>query len=135
LYNRIVIPPGVLNELEQGRRIGVHLPELAALRWMSVQAPERVEGAFQAGALGHGEREVLALGLQMPSSVLILDDGSARACASELNLTYTGTLGVLLRAKKERRLSQIGPLIDQLGVLGFRLSPRTRTAVLALAGE
>jgi len=100
---------------------------------MSVQAPERVEGAFQ--GLGHGEREVLALGLQMPSSVLILDDGAARARAAELHLTYTGTLGVLLRAKKERRLGQTGPLIEQLGVRGFRLSPRTRASVLKFARE
>ena len=82
-----------------------------------------------------GEQEVLALGLQIAGSVLILDDGLARARARDLNLRFTGTLGVLLRAKRDGRISSMTDLIERLRDRGFRLSPRTRAAVLKLAGE
>jgi len=67
--------------------------------------------------------------------VLILDERLARSRAQALKLTFTGTLGILLRAKAEGRLAQIEPVLAHLDRLGFRLSAKTRTAVLKLAGE
>src|SRR5262245_24407270 len=81
LYTRNIIPPGVLIELECGRRVGIRLPGLHDLRRMVVRTPVCVEDISQSGNLGLGEREVLALGLEIPNSVLILDDGLARAYA------------------------------------------------------
>jgi predicted nucleic acid-binding protein len=85
--------------------------------------------------LGAGENEVLALGMQVPGAVLILDERLGRLHAKALNLTYTGTLGILLRAKVEQRIPRIEPLVERLGRLGFRLSTKTRAALLRQAGE
>jgi len=46
-----------------------------------------------------------------------------------------GTLGLLLDAKKAGLLASVGPVLDRLQSLGFRLDPRTRAAVLRLSGE
>jgi hypothetical protein len=64
-----------------------------------------------------------------------MDDHLARSHAEAMGLTYTGTLGILLRAKTHGEISQIQPLIVQLKQLGFRLSTKTQAAVLKLAGE
>ena len=88
-----------------------------------------------AANLGAGEKEALALGLEFSSVVLILDEHLARVHAAALELTFTGTLGILLRAKSERRIMRIAPVLDRLDDLRFRLSARTRAAVLMLAGE
>jgi hypothetical protein len=52
-----------------------------------------------------------------------------------LGLTVTGTLGVVLRAKRESHLPAVAPVVDKLEHLGFRLARDTRAAVLRLAGE
>ncbi|MGD0773378.1 MAG: DUF3368 domain-containing protein [Candidatus Solibacter sp.] len=134
-YTRVIIPPAVLDELERGRSIGVDLPDVRRLTWLTIQAPEASDKVLAAADLGAGEKEVLALGREVPGAVLILDERLGRVHAEALKLTFTGTLGILLRAKAEGRIPRIEPLLDHLDLLGFRLSVRTRAAVLKQAGE
>jgi predicted nucleic acid-binding protein len=78
---------------------------------------------------------VLALGLHVPGAVVILDERLGRLHAVALKLPYSGTLGILLRAKMEGRIPRIEPVLEHLGRLGFRLSPKTQAALLMQAGE
>jgi len=55
--------------------------------------------------------------------------------AEALKLRFTGTLGILLRAKAEGRVPRIEPLVAHLGRLGFRLSAKTHAAIIRQAGE
>jgi predicted nucleic acid-binding protein len=66
---------------------------------------------------------------------VILDDALGRRAAELLGIPMTGTLGLLLDARKAGLVHAIAPLLDQLDALGFRLSAVTRSAVLKLAGE
>jgi len=134
-YACVLIPPAVVRELEIGRAMGIDLPDISALPWVKIQAPEGLDKVPTAENLGAGEKEVLALGLQVPDVVVILDERLARFHAQGLKLAITGTLGVLLRAKIEGRVPRITPVLDQLDRLRFRLSPKTRAAILKLAGE
>ena len=134
-YTRTVIPPAVVDELERGRAIGIDLPEVRALTWVKIQAPEGLDKVPTAADLGAGEKEVLALGMQVPGAVVIVDERLGRLYAEALKLTFTGTLGILLRAKVEGLIPRIEPLLEHLGRLGFRLSARTHVAVLKQAGE
>ncbi len=123
-YTRTLIPPAVARELELGRAIGVDLPDIVALPWVKIQAPEGLDKVPTAADLGTGEKEVLALGLQVPNTVVILDERLGRLQAEVLRLTFTGTLGILLRAKVEGRIPRIEPLLAHLDRLGFRLSAK-----------
>jgi predicted nucleic acid-binding protein len=134
-YSQTTIPPAVADELERGRAIGVDLPDVHALSWLKIQAPDSLDMLPAAGDLGAGEREVLALGVQSPGAVVILDERLGRIHAEALALTFTGTLGILLRAKGEGRILTVEPLLEHLGGLGFRLSAKTRAAVLRQAHE
>ena len=134
-YTSTLIPPAVAGELERGRAIGVDLPRIRTLPWVRIQAPQGFETALTAADLDAGEKEVLALGRQIPHAVVILDERLGRLYAEALKLTFTGTLGILLRAKVEGRIPRIEPLLERLDRLGFRLSARTRAAVLRQAGE
>jgi predicted nucleic acid-binding protein len=66
---------------------------------------------------------------------VIIDDAKAREAAGRFGLKFTGTLGVLLDAKRAGLISAVGPYLDRLNALGFRLAHNTRGAVLKLAGE
>jgi len=85
--------------------------------------------------LGLGETEVLALALESSDAIVVLDDAMARRVAESLNLKLIGTLGVLLSAKRAGLIAAVAPMLDQLQALRFRIAPRTRAAVLGLAGE
>jgi predicted nucleic acid-binding protein len=135
LYSRITIPEAVAHELAQGRARGAALPDPGQLSWMSVRPVQEQALLSLVANLGPGEREVLALAKMIPGSLALLDDAVARRYARFLGISFTGTLGVLLKAKQSGYLPNIAPLLDRLESLRFRLAPATRQAVLTLAGE
>ena len=135
LAARTVIPPAVEKELLAGKAQGIDLPDLRALDWLSVRHPVSRPAVPLVRDLGPGETEVLMLGLEAPSSVLVLDDALARRVAKTLGIPFTGTLGLLLDAKRVGLISSVAPLLDQLQDLRFRLSSGARSAVLRLAEE
>jgi predicted nucleic acid-binding protein len=135
LYQRITIPGAVAFELREGARLGHAVPTVAALSWIAVENVDQAPLLRLVADLDEGEREVVALGLGRPGSLLLLDDGQARRYAKMLGLTFTGTLGVLLRAKERGLLDRVRPHLDQLQALGFRLAPAVRMNALRLVGE
>ena len=84
--------------------------------------------------LGKGESEAIAIAHER-GTLLILDDRLARRHAGLIGVEVTGTLGVLLRAKRDGHIPRVSPLLSRLTELGFHLSSQTRQAVLNLAGE
>ena len=75
------------------------------------------------------------LGLESRESILVLDDALARRVAVGLGLRLTGTLGILLSAKRAGLVDAMTPQLDRLQALRFHVAPQTRAAVLTLAGE
>jgi predicted nucleic acid-binding protein len=73
--------------------------------------------------------------LEYREAVIVLDDRVARKVARTLGLKLTGTLGLLLDAKRAGRIEKVTPLLNKLESLGFRLAEHTRAAVMKLAGE
>jgi predicted nucleic acid-binding protein len=85
--------------------------------------------------LGPGEAEVVALGLEHPGSLLVLDDQLGRRVAHLNAVRYTGTVGVLVKAKQGGHLKEISALIRQLRAAGLWLSDDLVAMVLDQAGE
>ena len=136
LVGRIAVPTAVAEELEAGRSLGHDLPDVASLDWVSVRAPVSSQQAFSPD-LGRGETDALRLALEYPVGdvTVLLDDMRAREAAERHGLKFTGTLGVLLEAKRAGLLQEMRPHLDRLDALGFRLARHTRAAVLRFAGE
>ncbi len=135
LVKTVTIPPAVQEGLNTGRNLGLSLPNLQSLDWIVVRGPASAATLPLVTDLGPGEKEVLALALETPDSICVLDDALARQVARTLQLRITGTLGVLIDAKRAGIIPTVRPLLDQLQSLGFRLVGHTRAAVLKLAGE
>lgn len=64
-----------------------------------------------------------------------MDDRLARQIADLQGLKVTGTVGVLLKAKKKGYIDAVAPLIEKLLSCGFRLSDNLRSNIIRLAGE
>lgn len=135
LTERVIVPPAVVEELSVGKALGLNLPDLATLNWVTVRRPVSEPALPLVTDLGPGETEVLMLALELHEAVVVLDDALARRVAETLGLRLTGTLGLLLDAKRAGLITAVGRLLDQLEALRFRLAVHTRAAVIKLAGE
>jgi predicted nucleic acid-binding protein len=72
-----------------------------------------------------GEASAIALAMETGEAVLIVDDKEARQFALSLDIKITGTLGVLIRAYKQRIISDLSAVISRLEESGFHLPPNT----------
>lgn len=80
-------------------------------------------------SLGRGESAVLTLARQRKATAII-DDRDARRAASSLGVSFLGTLGVVLRARAENRISEAAPILKELRRNGLRLDDALIAAAL-----
>ena len=66
---------------------------------------------------------------------MLIDDNAAKKTAKFLGLTVTGTLGVILKAKKEKMIPDVTTLLNQLIKTGFYITPYVYSLVQNEAGE
>lgn len=86
--------------------------------------------------LGRGERSVLNYALATGTDVLcVLDDAAARAEARRLAVSFTGTLGLVLRAKAAGRIGEAAPLLRRAVDAGLYLDDATLRRALTAVGE
>lgn len=135
LYGNVIAPDAVKQELAVGQATGVDVPDLNGLDWIQIQAISSPSITLNVIDLGRGEAEVIALGLTKTNSLLILDDQLGRRIAKFYQLRYTGTLGVLIKAKQAGYLDAIAPIIAQLQQQGLWLTETVIHSALTFAGE
>ena len=119
---RLRVPDAVVREVLAGP------PDDPARRQLEAGWGERVpDGQVPAEVLewglGAGESAVLAIVRQRPSSVAVLDDAEARACARALGLRLTGTLGLIVRAHRLGRIPNARTVLDAVVRAGLHLDP------------
>ena len=66
---------------------------------------------------------------------MIMDDNAAKKTAKFLGLNVTGTMGVLLKAKREGYIEEVKPIINELFRDGLFISDTVKNYVLKEAGE
>lgn len=82
-----------------------------------------------------GEAEVIILAQEKDIDLVIIDEDKARKVAKLNGLNVTGTIGILLDAKKQRRISQLKPFLDKLVAEGIYISEYLYDNALLLAKE
>ncbi len=82
-----------------------------------------------------GEASAIALAAENQPALLIIDDLKGRKLAQKLNLNITGTLGLILTAKKEGILPRVTPIFDKIQATNFRIAPSLLNSILREAGE
>lgn len=135
LFSEIWVPNTVLQELREGRRRGYDVPNPSDYAWFEIVEPRAVPSEWLTLDLGAGELAAMALALENPDRIVLLDDALARRIAQAAGLQVWGTLKVLLEAKAQGMIESIEPLIERLQVAGMWISDEIRQRVLVLAGE
>ncbi|MCD4774195.1 MAG: DUF3368 domain-containing protein [Bacteroidales bacterium] len=125
VYNNISTTPEVAEEfLEQ-------LPE-----WIKIESvKDKKYQEFLETQVDSGEASAIALAKEMDKPLLLLDDLKARKLARKLNLKFTGTLGVINKAKQIGIIDKIKPIIDKLLSTDFRISENIINELLRINNE
>jgi len=102
--------------------------------WVQIRTPKNI--TFQNSLdIDAGEASAITLALESESSLLILDDNKGRKLARRLNLLFTGTLGIILKAKNVGIIPSIKPIIQKIQETNFRFSKKVLDEIYALANE
>lgn len=126
LYGNITTTPDVIEELGEK-----HIPG-----WLQIKSPsDRTQQNILELQIDKGEASAITLALEFPGCLIILDDYKARKTAERLKLNVTGTIGVLIKAKRNGIIHSIRPILDKISQTNFRLSKDLIQEALYLAGE
>ncbi|NPA16782.1 DUF3368 domain-containing protein [Persephonella sp.] len=134
LYGEVIIPEAVLNEIERGKdRFYV---EISGKHWIKVLKIKnrRILERFK-NRLDIGEAEALALAIETKANLLLIDEKIGRKVAKEFNIKFTGTIGILLKAKEQGIIDEVKPYIIELTEKGNYYKESFIRTVLKHAGE
>ena len=121
----------IITTIEVVLEFGEDLPS-----WVNVHAPKDIiKQRFLETKVDPGEASAIALALEYEQSMIILDDFKARKIAENLGLEITGTIGVLIIAKKRGIIHSIKPFLEKIRATNFRLSEAIEKQALIEADE
>jgi hypothetical protein len=86
--------------------------------------------------LHRGEAEAIALAVDLKADLVLMDEREGRQLATQVGISVTGVLGILLRAKRVGQIAAIKPAIDALRQdAHFFIAPALEAKVLSESGE
>jgi predicted nucleic acid-binding protein len=125
VFSSVVTTPEIAEEF------GKTLPE-----WIEIKSPlNKKYQEILAIEVDYGEASAIALAIENLNSLTILDDQRARKFADKLNLNYTGTLAIFIKAKELGIISNVKFVLEKIQKTNFRLSHKVLGDILRLAGE
>lgn len=78
---------------------------------------------------------MISLTLNQAGAVAVLDDLQARRCALAHGIQMTGTLGLVLLAKKRGIIPEVREALHLITAAGLYISPGILEEILVRAGE
>lgn len=82
-----------------------------------------------------GEASAIALAVEQPDCLLILDDLKARKLAKELKINYSGTLGILVEGKLSGHINSMKIVLEKIKKTNYRITPSLEKKILSRSGE
>lgn len=135
LYSRIVVPFEVCGEILAGGQSGFAVSEFQAATFLSKQPNPITIGTFLHNSLDTGEASVIQTALDLGISTVCIDEAVGRRIARLNELSVTGSIGILLRAKEKGASISIRTALDNMHRHGIWLSKDFTDAAIRLAGE
>jgi predicted nucleic acid-binding protein len=137
MFEKIHIPPAVKQEIEVGFSGNIQWQQCLTDEFFAIRKTKSPALIHQIlGQLHRGEAEVLCICLENKAKLCLLDDRDARHFAKRNQIPITGTLGILVEAKKRGHIESVKPLMNELKSFHhFWISSAMYTEVLNLSGE
>ena len=129
LYGSVLIPSAVQRELLRSHRM---LPSfLEVCEVLNHEMVVRLKAD-----LDLGEAEAIVLAKETRADLLLIDEKLGRQAAMREGLRITGLIGVLVEAKRQRKIDSVRALVGLLeDRAGFRVSEAVKVEAFLAAGE
>jgi predicted nucleic acid-binding protein len=135
LFEDIVVPEAVRREILVKEHTPPKGESLDPYQWMRLVNDIPIDPRAASWDLGQGEGQVISFALHHPHHWALLDDREARRCAAALNCRHTGTLGIIVLAKRRRIIDSIRGHLEKLKEAGLWLSEELIDEVCRRSGE
>lgn len=136
LYRCVLIPHEVMSEISAG---GSANPEAVALQAaigvVRILEPAESISLALLHELDRGEASVIHTALAQGITTVAIDEKAGRRIARLHGLKVTGSLGILIKAKKEGVIDNMAECITRMTRQGIWISPALIQQALASAGE
>jgi predicted nucleic acid-binding protein len=133
LHRHVLVPIAVVDEFGRGgsgKAGATGLPN-----WLDVRALTAPIPPLLVAHLDEGEAAAIALALEARVSLVAIDERRGRLVARDAGLAVTGTLGLLLRAKRLGFIDLVAPRLTAMRQKGIWLGEALVRRVLAEAEE
>ncbi|MBN2088847.1 DUF3368 domain-containing protein [candidate division KSB1 bacterium] len=132
----IVIPGAVANEISQYTEKKQGLIDLVKESWITIKKVQSIaQVQLLLPTLDRGEAEVIALAREQQADLVLIDELTGRKVAESLGLHISGSIGILIQAKKTGILQSVKPFIDEMTKHGIYYSRNFINSVLKYTGE
>lgn len=103
--------------------------------WVKVSSPDSNFHKEILSIVDLGEATSISLALESESVLLIIDDLKGRRLAKQMGISITGSLGVLVMAKRKGYIKSVKPIIKAIEQTNFRISDKLINKVLESVDE
>ena len=134
LYRQIHIPFAVYQEVEVGKNKGYY-QELTKIDWIIISKVKDEQAVKYFLDLDAGEAEAIVLASETNANLIILDEKLGRFHAKHAGLNVTGTIGVLIKAKKNGLIKELKPLLTELTQKDVWISDKLKWEILKQVDE
>ena len=137
LFSEIIIPTAVDREIGALKQFGKDLSLYENANWIKVSAPNNLQKVQNLQTkLDEGEAQAIALALEINCELLLMDERIGTHIARAEGLQTVGLVGVLVKAKQEKIVAEVGTILDELkSVAGFWLNAELEKKILQNLGE
>ena len=133
LYKRVFVPFEVCREIEAGGASRFGISEFKNASVLEKQTNPTQVSSFLQNVLDIGEAAVIQLALDKKIQTVCIDEEMGRRIARLNGLNLTGSIGVLIRAKREGLEFSMKEIINRMQSHGIYLSQKVIDFALAQA--
>ncbi len=135
MYRRVVVPFEVCQEIHAGGQSGLAIPQFEDADWLHRWSSPVDIPPILLNSLDRGEAAVIQLALAEGIHTVCIDESMGRRVARLHNLSLTGSIGILLKAKRSGYPLSMREAIQNMRSKGIWLSRTVADFALLHAGE
>jgi len=135
-FGEILVPEAVYKECIVEGKYKKDSKKIEKADWIEITKirDENLKNSFMM-VLDEGEAEVITLAIEESAELVLLDDYEAREVARNYGLNITGVIGILIKAKYEKKIVSLKDELEKLRKTGFWLSDNLYTKILREVSE
>jgi len=131
LYQHVLVPFEVCREIETGGASAFGTDEFYRAAFLERQTSSLTVSPYLSNSLDLGEASVIQLALNKGIDTVCIDEAVGRRVARLNGLKLTGSVGILIRAKRNGIAFSMSEALDRMHAKGIYLSQTVKDFALA----